>query len=192
MSKLPPNAALVIVDVQKGFDDPKWGRRNNPQAEANIKRLLDTWRKSAMPIMHVQHCSKEPNSPLRPGTPGNAIKDSAAPASYESVFKKNVNSAFIGTDLDKTLRTKGIQTIVLVGLTTDHCVSTTARMGANMGFSVYVISDATATFDRSGTGGQTYTAEEVHSVNLASLSGEFATIMDTDSVIRSLASYRSA
>jgi nicotinamidase-related amidase len=188
MADLPTNAALIIVDVQKGFDDPRWGRRNNPQAESNIKRLLEAWRKSHMPVFYIQHCSKVPESPLRPGTAGNEIKDIVAPLSEEPVVKKNVNSAFIGTDLEPQLRRKGIETLVITGITTDHCVSTTARMGGNMGFDVYVVSDATSTFDRVGPDGTTYRAEVIHEVNLASLHNEFATVVNTDNILERLRS----
>ena len=186
MVDVPMNAALVVVDVQKGFDDPRWGRRNNPQAESNIQRLLRAWRKSHMPVFYIQHCSKVADSPLRPGTPGNEIKDVVAPLSEEPVVRKDVNSAFIGTDLESQLRRKSIGTLVIVGITTDHCVSTTARMAGNMGFDVYVISDATATFDRIGPTGKTYDAEVIHEVNLASLHNEFATVVNTENMLERL------
>jgi nicotinamidase-related amidase len=141
-----------------------------------------------MPVFYIQHCSKVLGSPLRPGTPGNEIKDIVAPLSEELVIRKNVNSAFIGTDLEPQLRGKGIGTLVITGITTDHCVSTTARMGGNMGFDVYVVSDATSTFDRVGPDGATYRAEVVHEVNLASLHNEFATVVNTDNILERLRS----
>ncbi|MGA2627633.1 MAG: isochorismatase family protein [Candidatus Bathyarchaeia archaeon] len=117
-------------------------------------------------------------------TPGNEIKDIVAPLSEEPVVRKNVNSGFIGTDLESQLRRKGIETLVIVGITTDHCVSTTARMAGNMGFDVYVVSDATATFNRTGPDGKPYTAEVIHEVNLASLHNEFATVVNTENILQ--------
>ena len=186
MDDLPSNATLIVIDVQKGFDDPRWGRRNNPQAESNIERILDAWRRARMPVIHIQHCSREPNSPLRPGVPGNEIKKTASPLPAEPVLKKNVNSAFIGTDLESRLRSNQVKTVVLVGMTTDHCVSTTARMAGNLGFNTYVVSDGTATFDRTGPDGRNHKAEEIHAVNLASLHKEFATVIDTNTLLRKL------
>jgi len=186
MVNLPHNAALIIVDLQDGFDDPKFGRRNNPQAEGNIGKLLKAWRGSNMPIFHIQHCSRIPESPLHPSAAGNRLKSIATPLPLEPVIKKSVNSAFIGTDLEERLKRKRISAVVLVGLTTDHCVSTTARMAGNMGFDTYVVSDATATFDRAGPDGKRYKAEYVHAVNLTSLDGEFATITDTESLLKTL------
>ena len=180
---IPSNTALLIIDVQQGFDDPKWGLRNNPDAEANIARLISSWRSEKRPVIHIQHCSKEPNSPLRPELPGCQFKPEATPIQGEPVFKKTVNSAFIGTELESYLRDSGIEHIVIVGLTTDHCVSTTTRMAGNLGFKVLLVSDAIATFDRIGPDGKKYIAEDIHAVHIASLNGEFCDVITTDSLI---------
>ena len=180
---LPDNAVLVIIDIQAGFDDPKWGARNNPEAEDNVSRLLGAWRKSGLPVVHTQHLSTEDASPLRPGQPGCEFKSGAQPESGEPVFGKKVNSAFIGTELESYLRGQGVDTLVIAGLTTNHCVSTTARMAGNLGFKTYVVSDATATFERTDHEGRHYSAEEVHAISLANLHEEFATIISTEAVI---------
>lgn len=179
MSAIEKDAVLLIIDVQKGFDDPVWGERNNLQAEENIERILRHWRETNRPVFHVQHLSTRSTSPLRRDHIGSEIKDGVKPLPYEPLFQKSVNSAFIGTDLEDSLRKNGYQTIVIVGLTTDHCVSTTTRMAANLGFKPYLISDATATFGRTGDKGKYYSPEEIHEINLVSLNHEFATVMDT-------------
>ena len=186
MTSLPHDVALVVIDVQKGFDDPKWGKRNNPQAEANIARLLEVWRDFGRPVIHIQHCSKDQGSPFRADSPGNAFKEVAKPVQGELVIQKSVNSAFIGTDLESHLRSQRITGLVIVGLTTDHCVSTTARMAGNLGFTTFVVSDATATFDRSGPNGKKHKAADVHEVSLVSLHQEFATVVDTQNLISGL------
>ncbi len=183
MTPLPDNTALLIIDVQDGLDDPTWGRRNNPEAERNMARLLAAWRTNGRPIFHVQHMSVRPTSPLRPNQPGNAIKRIVAPQGDEPVIQKTVNSAFIGTNLEARLRQAGIQSVVIVGLTTNHCVETSVRMAGNLGFTTYVVADATATFDRTGYDGAHFPAETVHAVSLASLHGEFATVVTTDQVL---------
>ena len=180
---LPSDAALLLIDVQQGLDDPRWGARNNPHAEQRIADLLAAWRATGRPVIHVQHLSLEPQSPLREDAPGHAFKVEALPMADEPVFRKHVNSAFIGTDLEAHLRAKGIEALVVVGITTDHCVSTTVRMAGNLGFTVTVVEDATATFERRGPDGTHYSADLMHRVALASLHGEFATVRNAHDIL---------
>ena len=133
--------------------------------------------------MHVRHLSTDPSSPLRPGQPGNAFKPETAPVAGEAVIEKRVNSAFIGTSLETRLRRAGCRGLIIVGLTTNHCVSTTARMAGNLGFVTWVVSDATATFDRVGPDGLEHRAEQIHVIALSDLHGEFATVVDTAAVV---------
>lgn len=191
MTPIPANAALIVIDVQQAFNDPSWGRRNNPQAEANIAALLAAWRQSGRPLFHIYHASTEPASLLRPERAGFAVKPEAAPLPGEPVIVKQVNSAFIGTDLEQRLRAAGIGNLVMVGLTTDHCVSTSTRMAGNLGFTTSIVSDATATFERSGPDGRHYSAEQMHDTALASLNGEFAAVVTTAQTLAALASCQS-
>ena len=174
---------LLVIDVQEGFNDPQFGKRNNPDAEKNISLLINKWREKSYPIIHIQHLSTNEGSPLHKESPGSRIKREAMPLKSELVIAKNVNSAFIGTDLEKHLRRKKISHLVIVGLTTDHCVSTTTRMAGNLGFDVVLVSDSTATFDRKDIDGNMIPAEEMHRINLASLNNEFCTIKDTKDLL---------
>ena len=186
---LPPEGrgtALLLIDIQQGFDDPGFGRRNNPDAEANAATLVAAWRQAGRPIYHVRHLSQRPESPFAPGKPGSEIQEVVRPEGNEPVVEKRVNSAFIGTDLEQRLRAAGLGALVVAGLTTDHCVSSTARMAGDLGFETYVVSDATATFDRVARDGRSLPAEDVHAVSLASLSGEFATVVATDELLSGL------
>jgi nicotinamidase-related amidase len=173
--------ALILIDIQKGFDDLAYwgGERNNPYAENNAAELLEIWRYNQLPIFHIKHCSSNPNSLLSELNAGNEFKEIVKPIPGEPIIKKNVNSAFIGTNLKQQLDEQKINTLVIVGLTTDHCVSTTTRMAGNFGFETFVVSDATATFNKKGIDGQHYSAALIHETALASLNGEFATIVTT-------------
>ncbi|RFM28311.1 cysteine hydrolase family protein [Deminuibacter soli] len=186
LSSPPP--ALILIDFQTGFDQVDyWGKeRNNPGAENNAGALLQLWRQKGWPVFHVQHCSTNPASLLATTNAGNAFKTEVLPLPGEPVIKKQVNSAFIGTDLKEQLDNAGITQLVLTGLTTDHCVSTTARMAGNFGFDTYVVADATATFDKTAPAGEHFSAATIHSTALASLHGEFATVLNTADVLTGL------
>jgi len=175
------NTALILIDIQKGFEDEAYwgGNRNNKDAEEKSAILLKKWRALNLPVFHIVHSSQNPVSKLHESHPGFEIKDEVKPIDGEPIIKKEVNSAFIGTDLKERLENQGIKNLVIIGLTTNHCVSTTTRMAGNFGFEVLLISDATATFDRIGINGQLFDAETIHQTALASLNNEFAKVIDT-------------
>jgi nicotinamidase-related amidase len=176
--------ALVIVDVQQAFEDVGyWGRRNNPGCEANVAALLAEWRARGRPVVFVRHDSVEDVSPLRPEEPGNVFKPELS-GEPDLLVSKQVNSAFYGEpDLDAWLRGRDISSFALCGITTNHCVETTARMGGNLGYDVLFVLDACHTFDREGPDGEVVTADEITRATAASLHGEFATVVKTADLI---------
>ena len=179
------NIALVLIDIQKGFDDEVYwgGNRNNKDAEKKSAIILGKWRELNLPIFHIVHSSDDPISRLHESHPGFEIKDEVRPIDGESVIKKSVNSAFIGTDLKERLDNQKIKRLVIIGLTTNHCVSTTARMAGNFGFDTLLVSDATATFDRIGINGEKFSSEIMHQTTLANLNNEFARVINTEKLL---------
>jgi len=179
--------ALIVIDVQKAIDDPRWakhGPRNNPDAEKNIARLLAIWRELALPIYHVRHDSVEPDSTYRPGQPGNDFKPEAEPLPGEIIVPKRVNSAFIGTGLAGMLRTRDQKTLVFAGVITNNSVEATVRMAGNLGFTTYLVEDACFTFARPDWSGRVRSAEEVHAMSLANLDGEYCHVIRTEEAMR--------
>ncbi|HEX2831819.1 MAG TPA: cysteine hydrolase family protein [Thermoanaerobaculia bacterium] len=179
------SAALVLIDVQRAIDDPSWGRdRNNPDAERNMRRLLEQWRADAWPIFHIRHASTEPESTYRRDRPGFAFKEEVLPLAGERVLEKQTNSAFIGTTLETELRAAAITRVVIAGVITNNSVEATVRMCGNLGFETVVVADATATFGRFDYDGHWRTAQEVHALSLANMNGEYATVLTTAQLLR--------
>jgi nicotinamidase-related amidase len=181
--------ALVVIDLQRAIDDPCWARhgtRNNPDAEHQVAALLDRWRRMNWPVYHVRHDSVEPGSAYRPGQSGNEFKPETAPIPGEIVVAKRTNSAFIGTDFETRLRAAGLKTLVICGVITNNSVEATVRMAGNLGFETFLVHDACFTFGRPDWNGRMRTAEEVHSMSLANLHGEYATVVATADVLGSL------
>ncbi|WP_415975978.1 cysteine hydrolase family protein [Rhodococcus sp. 077-4] len=178
--------ALVVVDVQVGFDDTDfWGPRDNPSCESNIAALLRLWRSRAWPMVFVRHDSDNPLSPLSPTGSGHAFKD-VIEGTPDLLIGKRVNSSFYGTpDLDAWLRGEGIDQVVVCGITTNHCCETTARMAGNLGYDTYFVIDATHTFDRVGPDGTTVPAATLSAITATNLHGEFATVVTTDDLLSS-------
>jgi nicotinamidase-related amidase len=159
--QLPPDTALVVVDAQVGFDDEWWGRRNNQDCDSNIAALVRAFTAAGRPVVYVRHDSAELDSPLHPDHPGNALKPYLAEHTSDLLVTKQVNSSFHGDpDLHAWLRGHGLHSIVVTGITTNHCCETTARVGGNLGYDVWFALDATHTFDRVGPDGTTMTADE--------------------------------
>jgi len=183
-----PAIALLVIDLQKAIDDPRWakdGPRNNPEAEANIARLLVGWRKAGRPIIHIRHDSTEPQSPYRPGQPGNEFKPEALPLPGETIIAKRTNSAFIGTELESRLHSAGIEGLVVAGVITNNSVEATVRMAGNLGFDTCLVEDACFTFARRDFRGRLRSADEVHAMSLANLAGEYCKVVTTKELLGS-------
>ncbi|MFD5426548.1 cysteine hydrolase family protein [Streptomyces sp. NPDC127084] len=194
--EITQNAALVVVDVQKGFDESEfWGARNNPAADENIASLIAAWQDTDRPVVFVRHDSEHPGSPLRTGYEGNDFKEYVEErrgkgGGPELLVTKCVNSAFYGTpDLAEWFEAVGITQVVLAGIQTNMCVETTARMGGNLGYDVLVALDATHTFDLAGPDGWHLTAEELARASAVSLhGGGFARVVATGELLTAVRS----
>ncbi|MCL8026457.1 cysteine hydrolase family protein [Nocardioides bruguierae] len=185
---LETNAALLVIDVQEGFKDPSWGERDNPDAEANIGRLVQAWQASDRPVIVVRHDSTDAGSTLRPGQPGNDLVPEVAAIEPALFITKAVNSCFYGTpSLEDWLREHDVSQLVIVGGTTNHCVETTSRMAGNLGFDTTLALDATWTYDLEGPGGLRLSAQQLSDATAVNLQGgEFARVRSTDEVLADL------
>ena len=175
------NPALLLVDIQKAFLEKDYPGliRNNEHAEFICGKILKKWRTLDLPIIHVRHSSTNPDSKLHKSRPGFKFNDYVTPLENEMVLTKEVNSAFIGTNLENILIKSHIDTLVIVGMTTNHCISTTVRMSGNLGFDTYLISDSTACYNTKGMNGEIIDCNTIYNSALASLQEEFATVIDS-------------
>jgi nicotinamidase-related amidase len=170
------HAVLLPIDMQRAFDGAPWPRRWNASVDANGLALIRRWRETGRPIIHIRHDSVVEGSSLAPGSEGNRFREGFEPREGEQMVTKSVNSAFIGTDLDLRLRRLGARHVVAFGISTDKCVSTTVRTGANMGWDMVLVEDACDCFDLpDGTGG-TLPAETVQAAHVATLGFEFCRV----------------
>lgn len=181
-TRIAANAVLLPIDMQQGFGAPGSPALSS-RLDAPALRLLEAWRASGRTVVHVRHDSVEPGSAFAPGLPGHAWRDGFSPQPGEALVAKSVNAAFIGTDLDLRLRRLGATTIVAFGLTTDRCVSTTVRVGANLGYRMIVAADACAAFDQPGLEGAIIPAATAHAVHLATLADEFAEVARVEDIV---------
>ena len=182
------NPALLLVDIQKAFLEKDYPGliRNNENAEFICGKILKKWRTLDLPIIHVRHSSSNPESKLHKSRPGFEFNDYVTPLETEMVLTKEVNSAFIGTNLENILIKSHIDTLVIVGMTTNHCISTTVRMSGNLGFDTYLISDSTACYNTKGLNGEIIACNTIYNSALASLQEEFATVIDSKELFDNL------
>ncbi len=176
--------ALIVIDVQRGFDDSVyWGPRDNPACEENIATLIAHWRDRSWPLVFVRHDSTNPSSTLAVGTPGNDFKD-VITGDPDLLVSKSVNSSFHGTpDLHVWLQAEEVEQVVICGITTNHCCETTARLAGNLGYDTYFAIDATHTFDRPALDGSVISAATVSAMTAANLNNEFATVLTTRTLV---------
>ena len=169
--------ALIVVDIQNDYFPGGAYPLSGPEAAAERARLLlDAFRESGEPIVHMQHVWDEPDAPfMRPGTDGVEIHPSVAPAEGETVMQKAHPNSFLDTGLEDFLRTRGVDSVVVCGMMTAMCVDATVRAASDLGFDASVAHDACATRDLS-FGGREVPAADVHAAFLAALDGSYARV----------------
>lgn len=171
--------ALLIIDMQQCMRLPVAGVRNNPDAEAAMVQTLAAWRQASAPVVHIRHISRSPDSGFRPGQAGAEFQPELMPLGSEHIVEKNVPDAFINTGLERWLHARNIQTVAIVGVSTNNSVESTARTSGNLGFKTFVASDATFAFAKTDFNGIKRSAEDVHAMALANLDGEYASVVSS-------------
>jgi nicotinamidase-related amidase len=180
---LTKNTVLVIINAQQGLLDATQQGRNNSEAEKNIESLLKQWRSKKMPIIHVKHVSDSPNSFFYRQSSGCNFLTCAEPLQSEKVVEKTRSSGFTETTLESLLKTIDADHIILAGFTANECIDATAKDSSALGFSTYVVGDATAMFDMKSTDGKLLKAERIHKLTLANIEAFYAKIISTRDLV---------
>jgi nicotinamidase-related amidase len=179
---------LIIIDMQRGMAPGAPGPiktppRNNPQAEANIAKLLTAWRAAKATIVHVRHISRSPASPFWPGQPGAEFQPALAPLAQEHVVEKNVPDAFANSGLERWLHQRGVTDLLITGVSTNNSVEATTRSAGNLGFKTHVVADACFAFDMTSYDGTARLAADIHAMSLANLAGDYAEVIETEAAL---------
>ena len=169
---------LLLVDLQNDyFPGGKMELTGILQACEKARSLLDHFRKSRLPVFHVQHVSVRPGAAFfLPHTVGGKIYSTLEPLDGENVFQKHFPNSFRETLLLETLRKQGVSDLVIVGAMSHMCVDATVRAACDLGFSCTVIEDACATKDLEFRG-SLVPAIQVHKAFMAALHGAYAKVM---------------
>ncbi len=183
--------ALLVIDVQMALaiDDANGGERSCREAEGNIGQLLSAFRQTDHRVIHIHHYGLDDDDPFNEKAVGSKVQPFAKPNNGEKTYVKNGSSAFIGTTLEKDLRKDNIKTLILCGATANHCVETATRMGSNLGFDCYYVGDAVWAYGVKGPDGTHHSGEQIHSVSMANIEGEFARVVTTKKILADLASF---
>ena len=179
--------ALVIVDIQNDyFPEGKMSLVGPIEAAQQAARLLDRFRATQRPIIHIQHIAVRPGATFfLPGTPGADFHSNVQPLPGETIVQKNFPNSFRDTPLLDVLREQRVNRLIICGMQTNMCIDATTRAAADYGFECLVAADACAarnlTFD-----GLTVPAEQVHHAFLAALNGSYAKVLKVDQILAQL------
>jgi nicotinamidase-related amidase len=175
------DTALVVIDIQNDyFPGGAMELEGSDAAGTKAGNAIKQARSKGMPVIHVQHLSTRPGSTFfLPGTKGQQIHASVAPAAGETVIEKNFPNSFRNTPLQKRLEELAVRELVIAGMMTHMCVDATVRQAADLGYKVTLLGDACATRAQS-YGGESVPARQVHAAFLAALNGFYAKVIRAD------------
>lgn len=170
--------ALLLIDIQNDyFSGGAMEVVGATTAAAQAANLLGTFRRKALPVIHIQHVATRPGATFfLPDTIGAEIHESVRPTTHEPVFKKRFPNSFRETPLLEHLRSAKISRLVIAGMMTHMCIDTTTRAAADLGFACALAQDGCATRALSFNGVQV-SAERVQAAYLAALTGLFAKVL---------------
>lgn len=149
----PAKTALLLMDFQNAIV----ARANDPHLPERAARLRAAARKKGLAVMHVRVAFTEADYAVAPrnkmfaplvqsraftdGEPATAIHEALAPAADEEVFRKIRVGALTIPALQNRLKERGIDTLVLAGISTSGVVLSTVRDAADRDYRLIIVSD---------------------------------------------------
>lgn len=188
MSQIPApieRSALLVVDIQDSFKATasRWEQRSNPKFEENVDRLIQAWRGAGLPVIFILHTDPDPG--FDTASPFFKLMDFLKPEPGEPVILKNTRNAFTSTNLQEMLREKGVERLVVTGISTEQCCETTTRVAADLGFDVDFVTEATRTFPiTDAVTGEVLSTDEIIRRTEMVLRGRFARIATVAGLVR--------
>ena len=175
------NTALLVIDVQESFrHTPYFDESGLPAYLAAQQRLIDGAQAAGIPVIQIFHVDGDSAFAEDSGFVRALDGIRIAPA---ATFRKNRHSAFIGTGLDVWLTQHGINKLIVSGIRTEQCCETTTRQGADLGYAVDFVTEATLTFTMTHASGEVFSAAQIATRTELVLAGRFARIVTVDEVL---------
>ncbi|KNC12674.1 cysteine hydrolase [Pantoea sp. RIT-PI-b] len=176
--------AVIVIDIQNEyFPGGKMPIPDGMQALKNSKRIVEFAHKNKMPVFFVQHLGDADGPLFAKGSRFAEFHKDLQPAKGDRVISKATPSSFVGTDLQKQLDSLGIKQLIITGLMTHMCVSSTARDAVPLGYSVIIPEDATATRDLATWDNKVVDHKVLQQAALTGVADVFAEIKTTDAVL---------
>jgi len=182
----------VFADVAKSGVPPEAQEYYFKQLEhvvlPNVRLIQDTCRENSLEVIHTRIMSLTQDGRERspghkrlglhapPGSKESEFLAEVAPIGDEMVINKTASGVFNATNLEYLLRNMGITGLIVCGVYTNECVSTTVRDACDLGFYTTLVSDACATV-----------TPELHNATINTLKDRYARVMCTEEVCKEIA-----
>ena len=178
--------ALLVIDVQNEYFTGALPVTHPAGSLPKILGAMAAAKQAGVPVVVIQHAAPQPDSTVfRKGSREWELLPEVAQRPRDILVQKNLPGSFTGTELEKFLRERGIDTVAIAGYMTQMCCDTTARQACHLGFGVEFLSDATGTLDFANEAGKV-TAEELHRATLVTQQMRFAKVMAAEEWIERL------
>lgn len=181
------HTALIVIDFQmEYFAGPVPGKLlvpDGPAAMAQAQRLIAFADSHRMPVFHIQHLGRAGSALFSPDGPHADIHPDIKPAAHHALVQKGSASSFVNTELHRQLQVRGVKTLIVCGLMTHNCISSTVRDARPLGYQTIVAGDACATRAIVAWDGGVLAHADLHRATLTGLSDGFAEVMETGRII---------